>query len=129
MTESTQNTCAEFSIIFAFIQINVNGFLSRPLTQLGGLRQDDPLSPILSNLAFGPLFVANMPSIKLLAYADYLLVLLPDPAHLARLHTQLTNYSATFNARISLRKTQAFSLFGSPLPERYSTLRGDNVTD
>ncbi|OAD72382.1 hypothetical protein PHYBLDRAFT_65574 [Phycomyces blakesleeanus NRRL 1555(-)] len=72
--------------------------------------------------------VAILHPIKLLAYADNLPVFLPDPAHLARLHTHLTAYSAAFNARINLHKTQAFSLSGSPLPDCSSTLRGHNIT-
>ncbi|GAN11765.1 hypothetical protein MAM1_0907d11353, partial [Mucor ambiguus] len=35
--------------------INVNGFLSSPVAQRRGLKQGDPISPVLFNLAFEPL--------------------------------------------------------------------------
>lgn len=81
------------------IQPNVNGFLTTPLSQLRRLRQGDPLSPLLFNIAFDPLLRAINndprihgfsfppdpatgsfpPPVKILAYADDTLVALNNP--------------------------------------------------
>jgi hypothetical protein len=48
------------------IQVNVNGYLIEPIIQQRGLRQGDPLNPLLFNIAFDPFLrtVHNSPVIQ-----------------------------------------------------------------
>jgi hypothetical protein len=120
------------------LRLNVNGFLSSGVPQKRSLRQGDPFSPMLLNLAFEPLLLsllhdqsihgivlprsslsfpadANLQLIKLLAYADDVACLLRDPADMFRLQHRLSTYSAASNAKINYHKTMAISLSGARL--------------
>ncbi|KAG0740106.1 hypothetical protein G6F57_012523 [Rhizopus arrhizus] len=133
------------------IQINVNGFLTTEFTQGRGLRQGDPLSPLLFNLAFDPFlrsilqepsfegFVFSPPTpnpycvlppapVKALAYADDVLVFLRSPSDFLCLRQLYNTYADPSNARLNISKTEAFSLSGRSSLQWQEFLQEQGVT-
>ena len=118
------------------LNISINGFFSAPIKQGRGIRQGDPLSPLLYNIVFEPLLRqilnnqslqgfrfsdetnidyhnhSNLPRIKYIAYADDLLVYLNNTLEFETLQTILSTYSLASNATINYSKTNAVSLSG-----------------
>jgi hypothetical protein len=121
------------------ISLNINGYISNPIAQGRGLRQGDPLSPLLFNLAFEPLLctIQHSPTIKGIAipkrqdpvkqgaYADDLLAMVSSVEEWEALDRALQLYGSASNAKVNLNKTVAFPMsnyFDIPLKTHLSTL-------
>lgn len=129
-------TCIKTLFFSNNIVVNMNGFFTPTVHQRRGLRQGDAISPILFNIALEPFIrmilndsdikgysVASRPAqaivhhtshkpIKVLAYADDLLVIINTRKELERLQTHLECYSRASNSRVNYHKSVAFPLSG-----------------
>ncbi|KAG0975420.1 hypothetical protein G6F29_011546 [Rhizopus arrhizus] len=132
--------------------INVNGFLTAPISQDRGLRQGDPLSPLF-NLAIEPLLRSIWssplisgftfprpqwpnftslprlsPPLKALAYADDVLVFVTRPTELQTLFHLVSLCGKASNARLNRGKTIAVSLSGEDHHDWRQTLIANGIT-
>ncbi|MEG2810834.1 MAG: reverse transcriptase family protein, partial [Akkermansia sp.] len=137
------------------VHININGNITSPFTASRGLRQGDPLSPLLYNIALDPFLrllsqdssfpgfsfelpipllppdpsvTVVPPPLKVLAYADDTLVFLRDQSDFLRLQHHLDTYCSATNAKLNFSKTEVFPLSGIPNPEWKSFLQSFNIT-
>ncbi|KAG1138852.1 hypothetical protein G6F37_010178 [Rhizopus arrhizus] len=133
--------------------INVNGFLTVPISEARGLRQGNPLYPLLFNLAIEPLlrFIWSSPLIsgftflrpqqpnftslprpspplKVLTYAGNVLVFLTRPTELQTLLYLVFLYGKASNARSNRGKTLAVSLSAEDHQDWRQMLSANGIT-
>lgn len=117
-------TCIYKLMADNLICININGHLSNVVPKLRGLKQGDPLSPILYNLAFEPFllvihndrqfngYLMGAQRTKVLCYADDALVFVHNSQDLAQLETYMNIYCSASNSKFNHDKVQAISVSG-----------------
>ncbi|EIE86810.1 hypothetical protein RO3G_11521 [Rhizopus delemar RA 99-880] len=138
------------------MRVNVNGYLTRPISLGRGLRQGDPISPLLFNLVLEPLIKSiiysnriqgfsppslsphssaspvfgpsSLQSLKVLAYADDLLIYLKNAEDLAEVQQLIQCYNQASNAKMNYDKTVAFSVSGRPHPHWLPALQEHGIT-
>ena len=104
--------------------IVVNGHISKPIAQLRGLRQGDPLSPLLFNLAIEPFLgmlqysirgynLNSRTCLRSLAYADDILIFLDNNQDLDIALQAYSIYSQASNAKLNESKTEGLVISGS----------------
>jgi hypothetical protein len=111
----------------------VNGYPSEPVRIAQGLRQGDPLSPLLYNIVLEPLLAflrrqltgLVLPSFNLctLAYADDMLVAVRDQVDVGILVSGLRLHAHASNARVNRHKSEIMPLNGIDITTPFLTVR------
>lgn len=125
------------------VRINVNGYLTDTVHQERGLRQGDPLSPLLFNIALEPLLLSIQQDphyqgylplngnaslrVKCIAYADDICAFVKDVEDLGRLQYHMTQYNRVSNSKFNQGKTEAFSLNGGQSSSWSAILRSQHI--
>lgn len=131
-------SCVKLLFFGNDMYVNVNGYFTPAVRQERGIRQGDPLSPLLFDVALEPFLLSILqdtefrgfrasdgsssaavvsscvsPPTKCLAYADDVCVFLRDELDLSRLQHHMARYAAVSNAKFNEDKSEAFSLSGT----------------
>jgi Reverse transcriptase (RNA-dependent DNA polymerase)/zinc-binding in reverse transcriptase len=115
--------------------ITVNGFISDPLAVKQGLRQGDPLSPLLYNIVLEPLLrylethIRGLKfgtfSLRTMAYADDLVVALRNRRDARTLDRALRLHRDACNAKVNDHKTLSLFLPGTQPFTRFQRIAWD----
>ncbi|KAG1469191.1 hypothetical protein G6F56_003395 [Rhizopus delemar] len=95
------------------IRININGNISDSFPQRRGLRQGDPISPLLFNIAFDPFIRTLVSHPQMIGYR---FTASDSQSSVGSPPLDAIKVLASSNALLNYCKTQAFSLSGAPSP-------------
>ncbi|KAG1045890.1 hypothetical protein G6F43_011211 [Rhizopus delemar] len=116
------------------MRINVNGFLTTPVPLGRGLRQGDPISPLLFNLAIEPLIKAVVDSSRIIGFRPPNLSL-PNiripvyrPPSLCPLKSLIACYNQASNTKMNYDEIVASSVSGIPHPHCLPALASYGIT-